>query len=90
MFDPPKAMSGYGGPQMGVRWDMYRVEIHSKNGSVVQRVPDLQQAAVLAKIMGVQASYCCSDGRVFLYASQEDCDAGENGLEIGVIEGVAE
>ena len=69
---------------------MYRVEIHSKNGSVVQRVQSKMQAATLAKIMGVQACYVSADGRVFLYASIEDCDAGINGLEIGVIEEVAE
>ena len=69
---------------------MYRVEIHSKCGSVDEVVPGKAQAAALAKIMGVEASYLCDDGRVFLYASQEDCDAGLNGLEIGVIEEVAE
>ena len=44
------------------------------------------EALRFAALCGVRAHYECDDGRTFLYASQEDCDLAENGVEIGAIE----
>ena len=61
------------------------------NGGVTHQFADIEAALAWAKEWeGMNAHHECSDGRVFLYASIEDCDVGENGLEIGVIEEVAE
>ena len=48
------------------------------------------EAKHYARLCGAVAFYDCDDGRTFFYSSQEDCDAGENGLEIGAIEEVAQ
>ena len=62
------------------------------NSGVTHLFADLESALGWAKEWeGVNAHYECSDGRVFLYADDEERDADKNGGgERGAVEKVAE
>jgi hypothetical protein len=75
---------------MGDEWQKlmngkaYRV----KYQGVTVEVSSWGEASHYARLCGAAAFYDCDDGRTFFYESQADCDAAENGLEIGAIEEV--
>jgi len=62
------------------------------NNGVTHEFADIELALEWAlNWEGIHSHYDCSDGRVFLYADDEERDADENGGgERGVIEEVAE
>ena len=62
----------------------YRVVTNDGREELCGTWQKAEQAA--REFFGAVAFYHCDDGRVFFYSSQEDCDAGLNGVEIGAIE----
>jgi len=91
MFDPPKAMSGYGGPQVGVRWMM--IERLAKE--IVAEVIGQGHMVVVyrdAVCGGVSLSYRCKEAKTEAEAREEFLrrSQGYKGWEIVEIKGVAE
>lgn len=90
----------YPGHSAGVKACKARMNAREREGIMTYRIttnagqtvdlPSWAEAKHYARLCGAVAFYDCDDGRTFFYSSQSDCDAGENGLEIGAIEEVAQ